>query len=483
MTFYGLPSDFYRPLSIKEVESIHKTSIRILDEVGFKVDNNRALDLLAALGCEVDHDNKIVKVAPDLLMRTIKQSPARITLYARNEENSLVIEANRTYYSNGGTAIKTIDLETGQRRDSNLKDISEISKVIDYLENIHMIMLPVYPEGIVISEVDVNRFFNALNNSTKHVMGGIYHEDGAKDVIKMAQVLAGGEEELRRRPILTFITCLLSPLKMEHNYVNFMFDAAEAGVPVVTSVCPISGLTAPMTLAGQLAQLNAEALSGMLLLQAIRPGTPVFYGVVPTIADMRTMGFLFGSVESGLMNAACAQLASFYNIPMYSTGGISESKTGDAQAGYEKAMGSLMPALAGAQLIHNAAGLLEGSICFSLEQLVIDDEINGMSLRAVRGIEVNEDTLAFDTIKNVGPGGNYLAQPHTVKYMRKETFFPKVANRSIYAEWTKDGSKSCSQRANEIAKEILINHHVDPIEMHKLNKIKGMFPWLKDIRA
>jgi len=174
--------------------------------------------------------------------------------------------------------------------------------------------------------------------------------------------------------------------------VNFMFDAAEAGVPVVTSVAPISGLTAPMTLAGQLAQLNAEALSGVLLLQAIKEGSPVFYSVVPTIADMRSMGFLFGSVESGIMNAACAQLAAFYNLPMYSTGGVSEAKHGDAQAGYEKAMGSLMPALAGAQLVHDAAGLLEGSITFSLEQLIIDDEINGMALRAARGIEVNEDT-------------------------------------------------------------------------------------------
>ncbi|KUO53324.1 MAG: hypothetical protein APF76_08755 [Desulfitibacter sp. BRH_c19] len=483
MTFYGYPSGFYKPLSLKEVEKIHNTSLRILEEVGFMVDNKRALVVLEKIGCKVDYLNKIVRVEPDVLMRTIKKAPARITLYGRDEKNNLVIEANRTYYSNGGTAIKTIDVETGERRDSTLEDISQICKLIDYLNNIHMIMLPVYPGGIETNEVDVNRFFNALNNSTKHVMGGIYHEDGAKDVIKMAQILAGGEEEFRKRPILTFITCLLSPLKMEHNYVNFMFDAADAGVPVVTSVCPISGLTAPMTLAGQLAQLNAEALSGILLLQAINNGTPVFYSVVPTIADMRSMGFLFGAVESGIMNAACAQLASYYNIPMYSTGGVSESKVGDAQSGYEKAMGSLMPALAGAQLIHDAAGLLEGSICFSLEQLVIDDEINGMALRATRGIEVNDDTLAYETIKSVGPGGNYLAQGHTVKHMRTETFFPKVANRNIYTDWVKDGSKNSWQRANEIAREALANHQVQPFESEKILHVKSEFPYLREIKA
>ncbi len=483
MTFYGYPSGFYKPLSVKEVENIHNTSLRILEEVGFLVDNERALNVLEKIGCKVDYVNRIVKVTPEVLMRTVKQAPARITLYGRDEKNTIVIEANRTYYSNGGTAIKTIDLKTGERRNSNLEDISQICKLIDYLENIHVIMLPTFPGDVNSEEVDINRFFNALNNSTKHVMGGLYGENSAKDVIKMAQILAGGEEEFRQRPIVTFITCLLSPLKMEHNYVNFMFDAADAGVPVVTSVCPISGLTAPMTLAGQLAQINAEALSGILLLQAIKTATPVFYGVVPTIADMRSMGFLFGAVESGIMNAACAQLASYYNIPMYSTGGVSESKTGDAQAGYEKAMGSLMPALAGAQLIHDAAGLLEGSICFSLEQLIIDDEINGMALRATRGIEVNDDTLAFEAVKNVGPGGNYLAQSHTVKHMRTETFFPKVANRSIYSDWVKDGSKTAWQRANEIAKDVLTNHHVKPFEQEKILHVKSEFPYLREIKA
>lgn len=481
MTFYGIPSGYYKPLSIKEIESIHHTSLKILAEVGFMVDNKKALDVLGQIGCNVDYHNKIVKVDPDILMTTIKQAPARITLYGREEKNNLVIEANRTYYSNGGTAIKTIDIETGERRDSKLEDIAQICKVIDALENIHVIMLPIFPGELSLDDVDINRFFNALNNSTKHVMGGLYSDKGARDVIKMAQIIAGGKEELRKRPIITFITCLISPLKLEHNYVNFMFEAADAGVPVVTSVCPISGLTAPMTLAGQLAQLNAEALSGVLLLQAIRPGTPVFYGVVPTIADMRSMGFLFGAVENGLMNAACSQLASFYNLPMYSTGGVSESKIGDAQAGYEKAIGSVMPALAGAQLIHDAAGLLEGSICFSLEQLVLDDEINGMALRAARGIEVNEETLAFDTIKQVGPGGNYLTQEHTVKYMRSETFFPKVANREIYIEWVKGGKISSWDRARTIAREILKNHEVPKIDRECVREIETQFSNLRKV--
>jgi trimethylamine--corrinoid protein Co-methyltransferase len=479
MTFYGAASGFYRPLSIKEVEWIHSTSLDILSEVGFMVENNKALNVLDDVGCKVDFDKKIVKIPPDLLMKMIKKAPARITLHGREEKNNLVIEANRTYYSSGGTAIKTYDLNTGQRRDSKLEDIAQISKIVDALDNIHLLMLPIYPGDIEVDDVDINRFFHALNNTTKHVMGGIYTQKGAKDVIKMAQMIVGGEEELRKKPLVTFITCLLSPLKMEHNYVDFMFDAAEAGVPVITSVCPISGLTAPMTLAGQLAQINAEALSGVFLLQAIKSGTPVFYSVVPTIADMRSMGFIFGAVESGLMNAACAQLAAYYNLPMYSTGGVSEAKIGDAQAGYEKAMGNIMPALAGAQLIHNSAGLLEGSICFSLEQLIIDDEINGMSLRAVQGIEVNSDTLAFDTIRKVGPGGNYLAQEHTINYMRKETFFPNVADRSNYIDWVKTGKKTTWDRANEIAKKLLQSHLVPSIDPQLVEQIKSEFPNIK----
>jgi len=481
MSIYGYSSGYYRPLSVKEVEKIHNTSLKILEEVGFMVDNQFALELLDGIGCEVDYDRKIVRVDRNLFLKTIKKAPARIGLCGRDENNEVFIEANKTFFSNGGTAVKVVDLDNGERRDAVLMDLAQISKIIDVLNNIHVVHLPVYPHDVSHEVVDMHRFFNALNNNTKHIMGGVYTLEGARNVIRIANII-NGEGSLAEKPLVSFITCLISPLKIEHNYVRIMYEAAQAGIPVVTSVCSIAGLTTPITLAGQIAQLNAEALTGVFLLQVFKPGTPVFYSVVPTIADMRSMQFLFGAVESGLMNAALAQLATFYNLPMYSTGGVTDSKTSDIQAGFEKGMGSLMPSLAGAQLIHNSAGLLDGSMVFSLEELIIDDEINGMALRATRSIEVDEETLAFDAIKEVGPGGNYVTHPHTFRHMRTENFEPRVAERGSYVSWLQKGGWTSTGKANKLAKEILETHQPIPIEKEKLDKISAEFPGLQQIK-
>jgi len=481
MSIYGYSSGYYRPLSVKEVEKIHNTSLKILEEVGFMVDNQFALELLDGIGCEVDYDRKIVRVDRNLFLKTIKKAPARIGLCGRDENNEVFIEANKTFFSNGGTAVKVVDLDNGERRDAVLMDLAQISKIIDVLNNIHVVHLPVYPHDVSHEVVDMHRFFNALNNNTKHIMGGVYTLEGARNVIRIANII-NGEGSLAEKPLVSFITCLISPLKIEHNYVRIMYEAAQAGIPVVTSVCSIAGLTTPITLAGQIAQLNAEALTGVFLLQVFKPGAPVFYSVVPTIADMRSMQFLFGSVESGLMNAALAQLATFYNLPMYSTGGVTDSKTSDIQAGFEKGMGSLMPSLAGAQLIHNSAGLLDGSMVFSLEELIIDDEINGMALRATRSIEVDEETLAFEAIKEVGPGGNYVTHPHTFRHMRTENFEPRVAERGSYVSWLQKGGWTSTGKANKLAKEILETHQPIPIEKEKLDKISAEFPGLQQIK-
>lgn len=477
MTLYGIPADYFRLLSLKEVEAIHKASLRVLEEAGYLVEHDRALELLAEAGCQVDFKTKNVKVPQALLMDTVKKAPARIKLCGRDPQNDLVIEPNTIFFSNGGTAIKIYDFATGERRDTTLEDVATIARMVDALDNIHMIHLPCYPHDCDKEEVDVNRYFNAINNSTKHIMGGVYKHPGK--VIKLAQKIAGGEEALRERPFISMICCGISPLRMEYNYIDFMFEIVNAGIPLVTSNCPISGLTAPMTLAGHLVQINAEALFGVFFAQILKSGTPVFYSVVPTIADMRTTGFLFGAIENGIMNAACSQLATFYNLPLYSTGGISEAKIADAQAGYEKAMGTLLATLAGGQLIHNTAGLLDGSITFSLEQLVIDNEINGMALRAAQGIEVNEETMAEEVIKSVGSHGNYLSQMHTVKHMRSETFFPRLANRMSYSDWVKEGSKDIAQKAHDVAAELLQNHQPTRVPSEIVKELQKEFPELR----
>ncbi len=455
----GKYSELYTPMSGKDIKAVHQASMQVLARAGFYVDNKKVLELFREKGARVDFDNNLVRVDEGWVMEHIKKAPPRVILYGRDEKHSMVVEANRVYFGTGGTALNIIDRQTGQRRPTVTGDIGEIARLVDALPNIHWYCLPVYPTERTKEESDVVRFFYGLKNTGKHVMGGIYgSREGAKEVIRLAQAVAGGEKALREKPIISVICSTISPLRLETRYVEFIYDLVEAGIPIATSCAPIGGATSPITLAGTLVQINAEAICGILLTQVIKAGTPVFYSTVPTTANLRTMDFLFGPVENGIMNAACAQLASFYNLPMYSTGGVTESKLFDVQNGYEKCMNNLLPAMAGAQLIHNAAGLIDSSMTVAHEQYVLDDEIIGAVLRVLDGIRITPDTLAVDEICTVGPGGNYLASDHTVRNMRDELFMPQTAVRVNYGVWEREGSQGSVERARQVAEDILERH-------------------------
>lgn len=476
----GKYSGQYAPLSKGDIETIHLASMQVLARAGFRVDNQRVLKLFQEKGAQIDFENKRVRLEENMVINYLKKAPSRVILYGRDERNNMLVEANRIFFGTGGTALNVYDRYSGERRPTVTEDLGELARLVDALPNIHWYCLPVYPNDRQKEDVDLIRFYHGLKNTGKHVMGGIYGGTrGAKNVIALARDIAGGEKELRNKPIISVICSTISPLRFETNYVDFIFDLVEAGIPVITSCAPIAGATAPITLAGTLVQINAEAICGILLTQVIKEGAPVLYSTVPTTANLKTMDFLFGPVENGIMNAACAQMAAFYNLPMYSTGGVTESKLFDVQNGYEKCMNNLLPAMAGAQLIHNAAGLIDSSMTVAYEQYVLDDEILGAALRVLEGVRVNHETLAVDEICAVGPGGNYLASEHTVRNMRSELFMPQTAVRINYGAWERDGCKSSVDKAREIAEKILKEHQVFQFPSDLEAELENKYPGLK----
>lgn len=474
---YGRYSVYYRPLSTNDIEAIHKASMLILEKAGFTVDNRRALELFAEHGAGVDFEKKIVRVKEEWAMEYLKKAPARVILYGREEKHNLVVEADRTFFGTGGTALNIHDRKTGKRRPTVLSDLAEIAFLIDTLDHIHWYCLPVYPTELVKEDVDINRFYTGIKNTSKHIMGGIYGGyRGAQDLIQLAQTITSGAEQLKKKPLISVICCTISPLKLESKYVDFIFDLVEAGIPIATSCTPIAGATSPVTIAGTLAQINAEAICGILLAQVIKEGAPVLYSVVPTTANMKSMEFLFGAVENGIMNAACAQLAAYYKLPQYSTGGVTESKVFDVQNGYEKCLNNLLPGMAGAQLIHNAAGQLDSSMAVSFEQYILDNEILGAIGRVLQGVSVTPDTLAAELIQEVGPGGHFLAQPHTLKHMRQELYMPSVAVRQNYTAWDKGGRKNMVDYAREEIDKVFSGHCPLPLPDGLEKELRAQFP-------
>jgi len=445
----------YQPLSQEEIKQIHETSMQVLEEVGFEVQEPEAFELFKKSGCKVDSANRIVKIKESKVKNLISTVPSTVTLCGQEQKHDLVLGAGNVYFGTGGTALNVLDYESNEKREANIQDLVEIVKIVDHLKHVHFMLLPTYPCEIPVEDVDINRFFAGIQNTSKHIMGGVYTSQGIDQVIGMAEKVAGGAEALRERPFISMITCGMSPLRLESKYGKFMIQCARSGIPTAVPVEPLCGATAPVTLAGTLVIQNCDGLINMMITQLVNPGAPVIYGSVATAVDLHDVKYLGGPVESGMINAATSQLARFYGFPYYSTAGISDSKTLDAQCGYESAINNLLLGLTGGDLVHDAAGLMEFATAVSKEKIVIDNEIIGMVMRAARGIQVNKKTLAFDVIKSAGPGGNFIAERHTRRYMYKEHFTTQLSDRQSRESWQSKGSKTTAQRARERVVKIL----------------------------
>jgi trimethylamine--corrinoid protein Co-methyltransferase len=446
----------YSPLREQDINTIHDTSMNVFSEIGIRVQNDEAFEMFSSVASSVDRENGIVKVDREKVMELISSAPPVITLYGQRPEHTLHVGGKNVYAGTGGTALYVMDTGKDERRKAKLKDLKDIARVVDELGNIDFFMLPVLPSDVPDEYVDVNRFGAALSYQSKHVTGGVYTIEGIREVIKMAGIIAGSPQRLKERPLVSFVTCCgISPFVLDDHYSKLTLEVCRAGIPVITPVEPLCGSTAPVTLAGNLVVQNVDTLAGVMLTQLANPGAPVFYGCISSISDMKDLKYLSGAVEMGLMNAAASQLARHYNLPIYATAGMSDSKTLDAQSGYESAITNLLVAMAGGNYIHDAAGLLEFCLTASLEKYVIDDEILGMTKRALKGIEITPESLAFDLMKKIGPGGHFVSSRHTRKFMRKEQFLPRISDRSLRDEWLNNGSQDTRARAGLRVNEIL----------------------------
>jgi len=444
----GLPAGLYRPLSQADAGRIAEASFEILAKSGVAAYSEAAYRALTEAGGEGDEETRIVRLPRAMVEDAIASNPSSVTLHSRDGEFDCRLEDSRVHYGTGGTAIYVLDPQTGERRPSRTEDVILNARLVDALENIHLFTINVFPNEIEEKDhIDVNRFFHALDNTRKHVMGGIYSMAGCKRVVQMAEMIAGGPEALRERPFVSFITLIISPFKIDKDYGEMACYLASEGLPVVVPTEPICGTTSPVTLASNVLTHTAETLAGITLVQSVRKGAPGICGSVGSITDLRTMDHLGGPIERAMIHAAVSQMAQHFGLPLYSTGGTSDAKEVDIQAAYESAMSSLLVAMSGANYIHDIAGLMEADLTVSYEKLVMDNEILGMCQRVLRGIEVDDDRLGTEMIIEKGPAQDFLAEEHTIRYMRGEFFQPRLANREKRETYTREDAALARARA------------------------------------
>ncbi len=470
-------------LSDDQVEETHQRSLGILEETGIQVEHEGGLEALEKAGAKVDHQARRARIPRDLVARCLETVPDRFTLAARNPEKDCPLKpGGRPYSRNGGGADFTIDLETGEFRPLMLADVRSYFKLMDALDGISFIA-PVFGQDMPVVGRDILMMREALANTDKPIHLRAFTGETLRHMFEMAAVVAGSKQQLKERPLVSLLEAPISPLRFVDVTVDALWLCGEYGIPLDVCVMPIAGGTGPMTMAGNLQLLNTEFLGGVVISQLAHPGAPLQYAARPMAMEMRTGFSLAGSVELGIMAAAGAQMAHYYNVPVSLHGPWSDSMTHDGQSILERTYMTLMAALAGANVLVGA-GMMQQSLVISHEQLVIDSEINQIAFRAVEGFPTDEDRWAVDAIARVGPGGNFVADPHTLQFLRGERYVPSLLCRDSRETWEAGGSSTLVERAREKAVAILHEHEPNPLSddvskalnelvSHALESIRG----------
>ncbi len=450
-----------RIMSPEDVDRVHCSSLDVLDQMGIRIYSERALRILADAGADVDFKAGVAKIPSHLIQEALDRCKRPVRLCARNPKYDVTLDDDHIHLMTDGSGIGVLDSTTGERRESTKKDVEDSARLADYLEYLNMYYPLVTPLDVpkhshVLHELDAS-----FNNCEKHITSGTtYMKEEAVFAVKMAQAVAGGEDELRRRPVLSAVVCTSSPLVLGLT-TDAAIEFARAGVPPIVMTMPLVGASSPVTLAGPIVLGNAQVLALITVLELDTPGAPMIYSSVPMAMEPLSGLFAAAFPAATMVTLAHIQMSKFYKLPIFVGGWGSCSKVPDEQAAYEKSVMGYSMILAGAD-INSGPGLLENYTILSYEQVVIDHEIYTMMLETLKGIDVSDETIAIDIAKKVGHEGHYLGQKHTVRHF-KDLWMPVLSDPRPFQAWAKDGSKTVVKSASDKVKEILASHKVDQL--------------------
>ncbi|MCJ8500397.1 trimethylamine methyltransferase family protein [Desulfatitalea alkaliphila] len=467
-------------LTMEQLAAIDAAGREILERTGLRISDPMVRRRLADSGATVDSTGETVRMPHDWLKTRLADAPRQITLCGRDPDKDLVLGGGRVHFGNGGRVFQILETATRRMRPTVLADIARAACLVDQLPHLQFFIIPCQAHDLPAAHYHLNDFFQAFNNTAKHVMGGCDTVSGARQMHALAAAIAGDAEKLRQRPFVSVITNPISPLTLDAGTLAIIDFCAGRGVPLTCAPAPMAGATAPVTLAGTLVQLHAEALGAVAVIQALHPGAPVLYGAVPSTMDLRRMNLAIGSVETAMLNGAAVALAHRHQLPIYASAGLTDAKVPDAQAGGEKMLSYLLVARAGADYIHLAAGMLDSGNAIAFEQFLIDHEMIGMIQRLRQGIDVTPATLAVEEIVATGPGGNYVLADHTVNHMMTQHFYPQHSVRMPYDLWTREGEPTLVSRSRDQVRTMLANRR-DRLDAVCRNQIDKQFPEIRHI--
>ena len=443
-------------LSRNEVELVHTTAIRILSEVGVKIESPSVLALLKKAGAKVDENKEIALLPEEMIKEALKSAPKSVKICSRGGVDYTIPDDGVQLMSPDGQPPAVWDIETGVRRPSKLKDLIDIVKVCDALPEVGHVWPPVVATDMPADKSSYYEFLATIAYTSKHVQHGAMSTDEANFQVELAAAVLGSKEELRRRPIFSDVITPISPLRYDIGEAEALVVLSRAGVPMVQLSMGIAGSVTPATLAGTMAVINAENLCGLALTQLASRGAPSLYSTFSGVMDLKTGVFVCGAPEGVLLDCAAVEMARYYGLPTCCGGFSNSSRTLSAEACAEGAMTAMAALLTGSDMLVGLGGLDRAGV-MSIEKVVMDAEIWRWLSRIRAGIQVDEGTLGFDAIRRQGPGGVFLSDPHTLKYLRKEFMIPQITG--YHSPGSIDHfADDLIEHAKKRTKEILTTH-------------------------
>ena len=471
MTFDFTRNLGYSTLSFEQFEKLHRATLDILECIGVHVFNDDALALLKSAGASVKGEK--VCIPPAMVQEALLYAPCSIHIKNRNGKRAMTLENGRSYFGTGSDTPFVYDIFTGEHRDAVRQDVVNAAIVCDALQNIDFVMSMGLVSDAPSDRSYVYQFEAMTLNTEKPIVYTAGNIRDMNDIYDIASAASGGEDHLKDNKYIILYDEPSSPLQHTAEALEKLLFCAEKRIPVIYAPAVMMGATGPITPAGAITQANAEILSGLVIHQLKAKGAPFIAGGGAPPMDMRTTVCSYGAPERDMTCTSLVAMARYYDLPVFTTAGCSDAQSFDQQAGLEAGFNLLISGLAGGNLIHDV-GYLGIGMTASLEALLLCSDGIGMVRRLLRGVTVDDDSLALGTIEKVGPGGNFLSDKHTLLNYREMIWQPDLLNRMVYDSWKKSGGLTFGERANRRIREILENHKSGPLPENTINQIKSI---------
>ncbi len=457
----GMSSGRYQPLTATDMDKINEAVMTALSTIGLAQAIPSCVEAVTKAGGTYKDGRLLFPRA--LVEDVLGYCAKELVLYGQDPKHDIEVSGSKVYFGTAGAAVHIVDIEGREYRDSTLDDLYNMARLVDKMDNIHYFQRCLVARDVVEPmDLDLNTCYAAVSGTTKHVGSSWVEPEHVTQSLEMLHMIAGGEKKWRDRPFVSMSNCfVVPPLRFAEDSCHCMETAVRGGMPVLLLAAGQAGATSPAALAGSVVQEVAEVLAGLVYVNLLVPGHPAIFGTWPFVSDLRTGAMSGGSGEQAVLMAACGQMGRYYGLPTGIASGMADAKLPDAQSGYEKAYTNTLAAHSGANLIYESAGMHASLLGVCYESMVIDNDMLGAINRTVRGIEVNDESLSLDAMRDVCMGGpnHYLGHGQTLNLMQREYIYPEIGDRTSPKEWAEQGKPVLIEQARRKVDDILGSHY------------------------